>query len=148
MEDDMNGFSNGSLVGPQLPALSMARDAARIVITAVLAGAGFAVLLALAVVSLTVISPPAGASGAPVMGSSEPALTTSATSELPGAQSGGGVISETQAAQALPANIPPSQPRKGGFGSLAGLPTPAQWSLVLALLAGAIALIVYLRRKT
>ena len=143
----MKIFSNRSLVGPQTPAFSMARDLVRIVIAALLAGSGFAVLLALAVLSLTVIAPPAQASGAPVLVSSEPQQTTRATSERPGEQSGGSLQWEAFAAQALPANVPQGRSNKGVSGSPPGMPAAAGWSLILALLAGALALIVYLRRK-
>src|SRR6266853_1275934 len=68
----MNIISNGSWVGAQGTELSMVRDVFRIVITAVLAGTGFALLLALAVLSLTVIASSVQASGGPVLESSTP----------------------------------------------------------------------------
>jgi hypothetical protein len=147
LEDDMKIFSNRSLVGPQAPAFSMARDAVRIVITAVLAGTVFALLLALTVLSLTVIAPPARASGAPVLTSAEPEQTTRAPSEKPGVQSGAISQGEAFAAQALPGNVPQVRSNEGVPGSKPGMPAAAGWSLILALLAGALALIVYLRRK-
>ena len=88
----MKVFSNRSLVGPQAPAFSMARDVVRIVITAVLAGAGFALLLALAVLSLTVVAPPAQASGAIVLASSDPDPVAGATGEKPGEQTSGSFL--------------------------------------------------------
>jgi hypothetical protein len=69
--DDMKIFTNHSLAGAQAPVVSVARDVVRIVITAVLAGTAFAVLLALTVLSLTVIAPPAQASGGVVMTSAD-----------------------------------------------------------------------------
>lgn len=148
----MNTFSNRSLVAPQTPAFSMARDVVRIVITAVLAGTGFALLLALAVLSLTVIAPPAQASGAPAMVSSEPEQMPRAPSEKPGKQTSeqtrGSLLGEAFAAQALPADVPKGRSKERVFGSLPGLATPVGWSLILALLAGVLAFIVYVRRKS
>ena len=151
LEGDMNIFSNRSLVGPQTPAIAMARDVARIVIAAVLVGTGFALLLALTVLSLTVIAPPAQASGAPALVSSEPEQTPRAPSEKPGEQTseqtGGSLLGEAFAAQALPADVPQGRSKEGVFSSLPGLATPVGWSLILALLAGVLAFIVYARRK-
>ncbi|HEX4984794.1 MAG TPA: hypothetical protein VFV71_01855 [Burkholderiales bacterium] len=53
-------------------ALAISLDVARAVVTAALAGTVFALLLALAVLSLTVVAPPAQASGAPVATSDAP----------------------------------------------------------------------------
>jgi Ca-activated chloride channel family protein len=92
MGDDMNIFSNRSLVGPQTPAFSMARDVVRIVITAVLAGTAFALLLALAVLSLTVIAPPAHASGTPMLASAEPDQAAGLATEKPGEQTSGSFL--------------------------------------------------------
>ncbi|MBI3528102.1 MAG: marine proteobacterial sortase target protein [Betaproteobacteria bacterium] len=88
----MKIFSNRSLVGPQTPAFSMARDVVRIVIAAVLAGTGFALLLALTVLSLTVIAPPAQASGAPVLASAEPDQAAGPPTEKPGEQTSGSFL--------------------------------------------------------
>jgi hypothetical protein len=146
-EDDMKSFSNDSSLEAQMPSLSMARDVARIVITALLAGTGFAVLLALAVLSLTVIAPPAQASGAPVLESSEPAQTTRPPSAEQGAQSGVSLQGEAFAAQVLPATVPQVRSNEGVFGSQPGIAAASGWALILALLAGAVGLIVHLRRK-
>ena len=54
------------VVENKAPSTGMARDILRVVTTAVFAGAAFALLLALTVLSLTVIAPPAHASGGPV----------------------------------------------------------------------------------
>ena len=143
----MKTFSNRSLVGPQPLAFSMARDVVRIVITAVLAGTGFALLLALTVLSLTVIAPPARASGAPVLTSAEPEQTTRAPSEKPGVQSGAISQGEAFAAQVLPAKVPQGRSNEGVFGSQPGMAAASGWALILALLAGAVGLIVHLRRK-
>ena len=143
----MKSFANSSLVGPQAPAFSMARDVVHIVITALLAGSGFAVLLALAVLSLTVIAPPAQASGAPVLESSEPAQTTRPPSAEQGAQSGVSLQGEAFAAQVLPAKVPQGRSNEGVFGSQPGMAAASGWVLILALLAGAVGLIVHLRRK-
>jgi hypothetical protein len=147
LENDMKIFSIRSFAGPQAPGVAVALDVVRIVITAVLAGTGFALLLALAVLSLTVIAPPARASGAPVLTSAEPAQTTRAFSEKPGVQSGAISQGEAFAAQALPGNVPQVRSNEGVPGSKPGMPAAAGWSLILALLAGALAFIVYLRRK-
>lgn len=88
----MKTFSNRSLVGPQMSAFSMARDVVRIVITAVLAGTVLALLLALTVLSLTVIAPPAQASGAPVLASAEPDQAAGPLTEKPGEQTSGSFL--------------------------------------------------------
>lgn len=88
----MKTFSNRSLVGPQTPAFSMARDVVRIVITAVLAGTGFALLLALTVLSLTVIAPPTHASGMPTLASSDSDQAAGPPTEKPGEQTSGSFL--------------------------------------------------------
>ena len=143
----MEIFSNRSFAAPRTPALSMARDVVRIVITAVLAGTGFAVLLALAILSLTVITPPAHASGTPPLASSEPDQAAGPQTRRPGEQSGGSLQGEVFAAQALPANVPQGRSDEGVSGSQPRMASVAGWSLILALLAGALGLIVYARRK-
>jgi Ca-activated chloride channel homolog len=88
----MNNFSNRSLVGPQSPAFAVARDVVRIVITAVLAGTGFALLLALTVLSLTVIAPPAQASSAPEPASADTDHAVGVQGEKPGEQTSGSFL--------------------------------------------------------
>jgi Ca-activated chloride channel family protein len=88
----MKTNANYSLSVARAPAFSMARDALRIVISAVLAGIGFALLLALVVLSLTVIAPPAQASGAPVLASSEPDEAAGPPGEKPGEQTSGSFL--------------------------------------------------------
>jgi len=83
LEDDMKMLSNRSWAAAQGPAFSMARDVLRIVIAAVLAGTGFALLLALTVLSLTVIAPPAHASGASAPASSDADLAAGSPADKP-----------------------------------------------------------------
>jgi hypothetical protein len=155
LEDDMNNFSNRSLVGPQTPAFSIARDVARIVITAVLVGTGFALLLALAVLSLTAIAPPAQASGAPALASAEPDQGRGSVMQTPGKQDATPVHPAGQLVAtpvAAPASLPRDSTHEGVFDSLpkAGIATPAVLYLILALVAGFVVFFVYslARRKS
>ena len=137
----MKIFSNRSLVGPQAPAFSMARDVVRIVIAAVLAGTGFALLLALAVLSLTVIAPPAQASGAPIVTSSESNPGAGIDSEKPGKVDAAPVllaIART-ATQAKPADPPLDSTHERAFESQHKPDTPVVLYLILALVAGFLA---------
>ena len=88
----MKVFSNRSLVGLHTPAVSMARDVVRIVIAAVLAGTGFALLLALTVLSLSVIAPSAQASGTTVLASAEADGPAGPLTEKPGEQTSGSFL--------------------------------------------------------
>ncbi|HVY06239.1 MAG TPA: hypothetical protein VHB46_09705 [Burkholderiales bacterium] len=72
----MNLLASRSLAGSPEPTASIARDIGRIVVTAVVAGTAFALLLALTVLSLTVIAPPAQASGSPTVVTAVPANGT------------------------------------------------------------------------
>jgi len=101
--NDMNVFPNRSLAGPQAPAVSIARDVVRIVITAVLAGTAFAILLALTVLSLTVIAPPAQASGAPVIVTEAP---------VNGGGSGTGAVTAAPIRLAAADTQPRAEPRQ------------------------------------
>jgi LPXTG-motif cell wall-anchored protein len=151
----MKIFANRSLVGPQAPDLSMARDVLRIVITALLAGTGFALLLALTVLSLTVIAPPAQASGGPTLASSEPDQGRGGGMQTPGKQNATPVLAASQPAgtpAAAPVNLPRASTHEGVFNSLpkTGSATPAVLYLLLALGAGFLAFFAYslARRKS
>ena len=149
--DDMNNFSNCSLAGPRTPALSMARDVVRMVITAVLAGTGFALLLALAVLSLTVIAPPAHASGAPPLASSEPGQGRGSVMQSSGKQDATPVHPADQPV-GTPASLRRDSTHQGVFDSLpkTGTATSAALYLILALVAGFLVFFVYVlaRRKS
>ncbi len=143
----MNVFPNRSLAGPQAPAVSMARDVFRIVITAVLAGTAFALLLALTVLSLTVIAPRAQASGSPTLASSEPVQGRGTETEAPEKQDAGPVhlasqtVSATTAAQV---SVPQVEAHEAVFDSLPkSEKSPALLYLLLAIGAGFLGLFVY-----
>jgi hypothetical protein len=152
--DDMNNFLIRSLVGPQSPAFAVARDVVRIVITAVLAGTGFALLLALTVLSLTVIAPPAQASGAPTLSSSEADPGRGNAMEKHGKQDT--TLDHTAiqpvVASAAAADLPQVSKHEAVFDSLpkAGTARPAVLYLLLALAAGFLAFFAYslARRKS
>jgi LPXTG-motif cell wall-anchored protein len=151
----MKIFSNRSLVGPQTPAFSVARDVVRIVIAAVLAGTGCALLLALTVLSLTVIAPPAQASGGPVLASVEPDQGRGSATQTPGKQDAtpvhpaGQPVGAPVLAPAIPLR---DSTHERVFDSLpkTGTTTPAVLYLILALVAGVLAFFVYslARRKS
>jgi LPXTG-motif cell wall-anchored protein len=152
--DNMKIFVNRSLVGPQAPVVSMARDVVRIVIAAVLAGTGFALLLALSVLSLTVIAPPAQASGSPTVASSEPDPGRGSAMETPGKQdaSADHPAIPPVVASAAAADLPQVPAHEAVFDSLpkTGTARPAVLYLLLALAAGFLAFFVYslVRRKS
>lgn len=152
--DDMNNFTNRSLVGPQAPAFSVARDVVRIVIAAVLAGTGFALLLALTVLSLTVIAPPAQASGAPTLSSSEADPGRGNAMERHGKQDAALDHTAIQpiVASAAAADLPQVSKHEAVFDSLpkTGTARPAVLYLLLALAAGFLAFFAYslARRKS
>ncbi len=143
----MNSTSSRSVAG--VAPLSMARDVARIVIGAVLAGTGFAVLLALTVLSLTVISPPVHSSGMPSVASSESDPIARTTGDKPAEPAAGGFISEAVAAQPQPLSpeIALAKSEKAPGDTLLGIPKAAAWAVILALLAGALALVIRARSK-
>lgn len=147
----MKIFSNRSLVAPQTPAFSMARDVMRIVITAVLVGTGFALLLALTVLSLTVIAPPAHASGAPTLAASEPGQGRGSVMQSSGKQDATPVHPADQPV-GTPASLRRDSTHEGVFDSLpkTGTATSAALYLILALVAGFLVFFVYLlaRRKS
>jgi len=152
--NDMKIFLNRSLVGPQTQAISVARDVVRIVIAAVLAGTGFALLLALTVLSLSVIAPPAQASGSPAVASSEPDPGRGSAMELPGKQdaSADHPAIPSVVASAAAADLPQVPAHEAVFDSLpkTGTARPAVLYLLLALAAGFLAFFVYslVRRKS
>ena len=141
----MNTFSNPGL-SAVAPA-SAARDIVRIVIVAALAGTGFAILLALAVLSLTVIAPPAIASGGAAMISSEPAQGARATADQPLDRASAEFIGEAAAAQPAPASVPLTRIEAATDDSVLGMPNLAVLALVLAVLAGVAAFLVRARGK-
>lgn len=152
--DDMKIYTNRSLVGPQAPAFSMARDVVRIVITAVLAGTGFALLLALTVLSLTVLAPPAQASGSPTLASSGSEPGRGAGMETPVKQDASADFPAIPpvVASAAAADLPQIPAHEAVFDSLpkSGTATPAVLYLLLALAAGFLAFFAYslVRRKS
>ena len=145
--NDMNVFSNRSLAGAQAPAVSMARDVIRIVITAVLAGTAFALLLALTVLSLTVIAPPAQASGSPTLASSEPVQGRGIETEAPARPDAGPVHLASQTVSppaAAQASVPQVAAHEAVFESLPKSDrSPAVLYLLLAIGAGFLGLFVY-----
>jgi hypothetical protein len=133
--DNMNTLSNRNLVS--VPRVSVARDIVRLVIAAVLSGTGFAMLMALAVLSLTVIAPPVQASGAPAVTSSASPDMAPATEDQSGAPVGTTFIGEAAAAQPpLPTAAPAIRSDEAAAGSLPSLPKLGALALVLALVAG------------
>ncbi|MEO8164711.1 MAG: hypothetical protein ABI619_04875 [Betaproteobacteria bacterium] len=137
--------SNGSLVGPRTPAFSMALDVVRIVMTAVVAAIGFALLLALSVLSLTVIAPPAQASGAPAVTMTESNPSAGIDSEKLAKVD---AVPIQLAAAPTAAQAKPSDPRldsthKRVLESQHKPDTPVVLYLVLALVAGCLAFFVY-----
>ena len=144
----MNLFLNRSLAGTQAPAVSITRDVIRIVITAVLAGTAFALLLALTVLSLTVIAPPAQASGAPTLASSEPGEGRSTEMEAPGKQDAGSVQLAAQAVSAsAPVSLPQQLTLQADARPRSATSSPVLLYVLLALGAGLLALFVYLLAK-
>lgn len=125
----------------------MARDMLRVVMTAVLAGTGFALLLALAVLSLTVIAPPAQASGAPALVSSEPDPGRGSGTQAPGKQDASADRPAIQpvVASAAAADLPQVLRHEAVYDSLpkTGTATPAVLYLLLALGAGFLAFFAY-----
>ena len=119
------------------PSFGVAFDILRIVTMAVLAGTAFALLLALTVLSLTVIAPPAQASGAPVT-----VIDIPAGSDGIGAVSGNKDAAPTQLADATPhPQAKPAQPPQVAvhekvYESLEKSKPPVVLYVVLALLAG------------
>jgi len=145
--DDMDNFSNRSLAGSRTPAFTMARDVARMIVTAVVAGTGFALLLALTVLSLTVISPPAQASGAPSLASSEPDQGHGSGTQAPGKQDAAPDHPAIQpvVASVAAADLPQVPRHEAVYDSLpkTGTTTPAVLYLLLALGAGFLAFFAY-----
>lgn len=80
-------FWNRSLIWADASGFSMARDVIRFVVTATIAGTGFAILLALTILGLTLVAPPAEASSAPESGSAH-----GSPSDRPGEQTSGSFL--------------------------------------------------------
>ncbi|HEX7811821.1 MAG TPA: marine proteobacterial sortase target protein [Burkholderiales bacterium] len=83
----MKLFWNRNLIGVEAPEFSMVRDVIRFVVTAAIAGTGFAILLALTILGLTLVAPPAEASSAPEAGSAQ-----GSPSDRPGDQTSGSFL--------------------------------------------------------
>ena len=141
----MNTLSNHNPIS--VSHFSAARDIVRIVIAAVLAGTGFSILMALAVLSLTVIAPPAQASGAPGITSSGSADVARATDNQPEAPTGTTFIGAAAAAQPLVTAAPAIPDKQAPAQSLPGLLKWASVALGLVLLASAAVVIVRARSK-
>jgi len=82
----MKMFWNRDLVGAEAPGDSITRDLIRFVLAAVVAGTGFAMLLALTLLGLTLMAPPAEASSAAVE------KGAGASAERPGDQTSGSFL--------------------------------------------------------
>ncbi len=135
----MKIIANRIGMGLQAPDMAMARDVLRLVVTAVVAGTGFALLLALTVLSLTVISPPAAASGSPALTSSGSGFADGSTASAPGGQIAAADPSLIPAAAA--ASLPPAVTHAGVIDSppqTGGTSSNLLW-LVIALVAGVLA---------
>ena len=76
---------NRDLIGAEAPGESIVRDLVRFVVTATIAGTAFAILLALTILGLTLVAPPAEASGSP-------SATQSSPSDRPGDQTSGSFL--------------------------------------------------------
>lgn len=76
---------NRDLIGAEAPGESIVRDLVRFVVTATIAGTAFAILLALTILGLTLVAPPAEASGSP-------SATQSSASDRPGDQTSGSFL--------------------------------------------------------
>jgi ABC-type antimicrobial peptide transport system permease subunit len=153
------GAASATSIGSPAAGPAIVRDIARMVFTAVVAGVAFALLLALAVLSLTVVAPPAHASGAPTVvtyesisppdahtsASGKPAQATSqmvadATPTRPAADSGKSHV--------LPATPAQDVPHESTFSKLVSGFSPGL-VLILALVAVLVAFFIYAvaRRK-
>jgi hypothetical protein len=140
---DMKTLSLHNLAAPtgavenKTPSTRVAFDILRVVTMAVLAGTAFAMLLALTVLSLTVIAPPAQASGGPFT-----VIDVPAGSGGIGAVSGSEDAVPTQLADATPhPQAKPTQPpqvavHEQAYESLKKPKLPVVLFVVLALLAG------------
>ena len=136
---------------------AIVRDVARMVVTAVISGTAFALLLALAVLSLTVVAPPAHASGAPTVVTYESTGTPDAPSDKPAAHATAKLVADASSARpaadsgkphVLPATIAQDMPRESTFSKLVNGFSPGL-VLILALVSVLIAFFVYavVRRK-
>ena len=138
--DDMKIFTNHSLAGAQTPEISVARDVVRIVISAVLAGTVFALLLALTVLSLTVIAPPAQASGGVVVTSSDSAPGHGSEMRAPAKMDTIALQAADQTAgppAVAPTALPSESTHEGLYNSLPKTGTGVPYVLYLLLALGA-----------
>lgn len=149
------GAASAASIGSPAAGSAMARDIARMVFTAVVAGTAFAILLALAVLSLTVVAPPAHASGAPTVVTYESMSPPAAHSDKVSAQTAEAtshmVADATPASgqpHVLPAIASQDMPRESTFSKLVNGFSPGL-VLILALVSVLVAFFIYavVRRK-
>ena len=144
-------------IGSPAAGSAIVRDVARMIVTAVIAGTAFALLLALAVLSLTVVAPPAHASGAPTVVTYESTATPNASGDQPAAHATAQLVADASSARAaadsskphvLPATASQDMPRESTFSTLVKGFSPGL-VLILALVAILVAFFLYavVRRK-
>jgi ABC-type antimicrobial peptide transport system permease subunit len=149
-----------SAIGSRAAGSDIMRDVARMVVTAVIAGTAFALLLALAVLSLTVVAPPAHASGAPTVVTYESTSTpdahdgksagqsAEATSHMVADASPARTTVDSGKPHVLPASASQDMPRESTFSKLVNGFSPGL-VLILALVSVLVAFFIYavVRRK-
>lgn len=154
------GAASTTSIGSPAAGSAVLRDVARMVFTAVVAGVAFALLLALAVLSLTVVAPPAHASGAPTVVTYEsisPPDAHSGKSAGQSAQATSQMVADATPARpaadsgkshTLPATATPDMPRESTFSTLVKGFSPGL-VMILALVAVLVAFFIYaiVRRK-
>ncbi|MEO8005864.1 MAG: hypothetical protein ABI771_13205 [Betaproteobacteria bacterium] len=154
------GAASAAPIGSPAAGSAIVRDVARMIVTAVIAGTAFALLLALAVLSLTVVAPPAHASGAPTVETYVSTATPDAHGDKPtdhSSQASSQMVADASSARAaadssrshvLPATASQDMPRESTFTSLVNGFSPGL-VLILALVAVLLAFFVYAvaRRK-
>ena len=154
------GAASAASIGSPAAGSAIVRDVARMVVTAVVAGTAFAILLALAVLSLTVVAPPAHASGAPTVVTYEsispPEAPTGksagqsaqATSQMVADATQARPAADSSKAHVLPATASQDLPRESTFSTLVKGFSPGL-VLILALVAVLVAFFIYavVRRK-
>ena len=148
---DMKTLSLHNLATPQgavenkAPSTGIARDILRLVTMAVFAGTAFALLLALTVLSLTVIAPPAHASGSPVTVIDMPTdgggigVATSRNKDATPIQ----LADVTPQPQAKPTQPPQVAVHEQVYESLEKTKPPVVLYVVLALLTGLLGYFAY-----
>ncbi len=158
----LGSFGMASATSTDSPAAGSAivRDVARMVVTAVVAGTAFALLLALAVLSLTVVAPPAHASGAPTVvtyeststpdshGGKSAAQSAQATSQMVADATQARPAGDSSKPHVLPATTTQDMPRESTFSKLVNGFSPGL-VMILALVSVLVAFFIYAvaRRK-